>query len=567
MQWRSDPRAHVDAVEFEREFAAARAMSGRERGSARAKLARIVPTYAGDLLPDCYDEWIVPHRDRLHASALGALDLAIRLAEEQHDHAAALAHAEHLLRLDPLEERTYLRLMRLHALNGDHAAALRRLRDVRGDAAAGARRGAGRGDSRRTRAARATERYAVRAELGSPAAAQHERPADSARGAGAGVAATPAGLASGAAPRRRPGARSRERLDSARPVSARRCSTGPTRRASPWPERGRTRRRGGSRSRRSRGGCAADRCASRSARLDPLVAHGGGALDLRAPRGAAGPRAARAARRVLAAAAVLRGAGARGDGRGAGAGAAHRRPPVVRRRDARVAALPAPLRGRRAPARGRHHPRSTRSTRSTRSGASPRRCAGPTSSSRSRSRRSTRPRRRSSRPASPAGTSTRAPRSGSSRRRRAIRSSWWRPCAPGRARPPSGGRRAGQPDAAAEGSCGDHRSIEPALPRGARGGEPRGHDREGLLHRRPGGCQRPRRTERGARARRALATTHRPRRRRGRRRRDERETPGTSRTIVCARSPRRSRVPSSASGTTGGSPRRSSERARTTSTA
>ncbi len=125
MQWRGDPRARVDAVEFEREFAAARAMSGSDRGTARAKLAAIARTYAGDLLPDCYDEWIVPHRDRLHGAALGALDLAIRLAEEQHDHPAAVAHAEHLLRLDPLEERTYLRLMRLHALNGDHAAAQR----------------------------------------------------------------------------------------------------------------------------------------------------------------------------------------------------------------------------------------------------------------------------------------------------------------------------------------------------------------------------------------------------------------------------------------------------------
>ena len=79
MQWRG-ARAHVDAFEFEREFAAVRAMRGGERGSARARLARITPTYAGDLLPDCYDDWVAPHRDRLHACALGALDLAIVLA-------------------------------------------------------------------------------------------------------------------------------------------------------------------------------------------------------------------------------------------------------------------------------------------------------------------------------------------------------------------------------------------------------------------------------------------------------------------------------------------------------
>ncbi len=125
MQWRAASGAHVDALEFERDLAAARATSKSERSSARARLARVVAAYAGDLLPDCYDEWIVPHRERLHAGALSALDLAVRLSEEQNDPPAAVAHAEHLLRLDPLEERTYLRLMRLHALNGDRAAALR----------------------------------------------------------------------------------------------------------------------------------------------------------------------------------------------------------------------------------------------------------------------------------------------------------------------------------------------------------------------------------------------------------------------------------------------------------
>ncbi len=125
MQWRGDPRSRVDVVDFEREFTAARAMGSGERTAAREKLARVVRTYAGDLLPDCYDEWITPHRERLHAAALSALDLAVRLAEEQHDHPAAVVHAEHMLRLDPLEERAYLRLMRLHALDGDHAAARR----------------------------------------------------------------------------------------------------------------------------------------------------------------------------------------------------------------------------------------------------------------------------------------------------------------------------------------------------------------------------------------------------------------------------------------------------------
>ena len=49
----------------------------------------------------------------------------LRLLEEQRDYQAAIGNAQRLLRHDPLHEATYRRLIRLHALDGDRAGALR----------------------------------------------------------------------------------------------------------------------------------------------------------------------------------------------------------------------------------------------------------------------------------------------------------------------------------------------------------------------------------------------------------------------------------------------------------
>ena len=81
--------------------------------------------YRGDLLPSCYDEWILPERDRLRQAVLNALGQLIELQEQERDYQAAINSAQRLLRYDPLHETTYRHLMRLYALTGDRAAALR----------------------------------------------------------------------------------------------------------------------------------------------------------------------------------------------------------------------------------------------------------------------------------------------------------------------------------------------------------------------------------------------------------------------------------------------------------
>ncbi len=118
--WRPRIPTTLDLATFESGLSAAPASSVAQR----VGMARAVDAYAGDLLPDCYDEWIHPERERLRNAYAQALSELTLLAETERDYPAAIAYARRLLRHDPLHEASYRRLMRLLALTGDRAAAL-----------------------------------------------------------------------------------------------------------------------------------------------------------------------------------------------------------------------------------------------------------------------------------------------------------------------------------------------------------------------------------------------------------------------------------------------------------
>jgi DNA-binding SARP family transcriptional activator len=124
--WRADASFTLDVVEFE--TALALGSSAEQAGAAdtaRAALEHATALYQGDLLPDCYDEWVLPERERLQRLALDALEHLVEHLERHRDYAAAIDYARRLLRLDSLREATYLRLMGLHEARGDRAGALR----------------------------------------------------------------------------------------------------------------------------------------------------------------------------------------------------------------------------------------------------------------------------------------------------------------------------------------------------------------------------------------------------------------------------------------------------------
>ena len=148
----SSPQASwtLDVRDFEE--ALVQADRARDGSEARHALEAAVKLYRGDLLPSCYDEWILPERDRLRQAMLNALGRLIEQEEQERDYQAAINSAQRLLRYDPLHETTYRHLMRLYALTGDRAAALRRVGDgaiaADGDLALGAG-GVDRGDGQR----------------------------------------------------------------------------------------------------------------------------------------------------------------------------------------------------------------------------------------------------------------------------------------------------------------------------------------------------------------------------------------------------------------------------------
>jgi len=121
--WRSDAPFECDVVSFEE--ALSRADHASSSTAVREELEQAVSLYRGDLLPGSYDDWIAPERQRLRQAFTGALERLIRLLEDRRDYRAAIDHARRLVRHDPLREDSYRRLMRLQALIGDRAGALR----------------------------------------------------------------------------------------------------------------------------------------------------------------------------------------------------------------------------------------------------------------------------------------------------------------------------------------------------------------------------------------------------------------------------------------------------------
>ena len=126
LHWRDDAPCSLDVAEFERAVGRADVSSRQgDRGAQRVALATAVDLYRADLLPSCYDDWIMPERERLRQSFLRALAELVQLLEAQRDYGRAMRHAQSWVRHDPLAEDAYRALMQLCALTGDRAGALR----------------------------------------------------------------------------------------------------------------------------------------------------------------------------------------------------------------------------------------------------------------------------------------------------------------------------------------------------------------------------------------------------------------------------------------------------------
>src|SRR5215472_5941811 len=125
VHWHPVTPFRLDVAEFEQALTEAAAATQRNNHrTLQAALEQADSLYRGELLSGCYDEWVLPERDRLRQRHLQALEHLLRLFEGQGNVVAAIRSAQRLLGLDPLSEDLYRRLMRLFALNNDRASAL-----------------------------------------------------------------------------------------------------------------------------------------------------------------------------------------------------------------------------------------------------------------------------------------------------------------------------------------------------------------------------------------------------------------------------------------------------------
>src|SRR6266496_151291 len=125
VHWHPITPFHLDVAEFEQALTLADAVARRnDQHALQDALEQADSLYRGELLPGCYDEWILPERDRLRQRHLQVLEQLLRLFEVQGDNVTAIRYAQRLIGLDPLSEDLSRRLMRLFALNNDRASAL-----------------------------------------------------------------------------------------------------------------------------------------------------------------------------------------------------------------------------------------------------------------------------------------------------------------------------------------------------------------------------------------------------------------------------------------------------------
>ena len=124
VRWNDSAEAFIDVVEFER-FAGENAMQ-----------ERAVELYAGDLLENVYDDWVLTERERLRALYFSALDDLIDRFRAERNFAAAISYAKRVLSSDPWREDALRALIAIRYESGDTAGALseydrfaKRLRD------------------------------------------------------------------------------------------------------------------------------------------------------------------------------------------------------------------------------------------------------------------------------------------------------------------------------------------------------------------------------------------------------------------------------------------------------
>lgn len=128
-EWiRLNPEAELwlDVAALENAFQQVQKIPGHELDNQKAQILHdAVQVYQGPLLEGWYQDWCIYERERLQGVYLAMLDKLMGYCEVRRDFETGLLYGMRIMCYDRARERTHRRLMRLHYLNGDRAAALR----------------------------------------------------------------------------------------------------------------------------------------------------------------------------------------------------------------------------------------------------------------------------------------------------------------------------------------------------------------------------------------------------------------------------------------------------------
>lgn len=123
--WNPDATLQLDVAQFEEALKAAQAAQAKaDQNGFFELLQKITSLYTGPLLPDCYDDWLLAERQRMEKGYGWALEKLAQVLEERRDYQTAILIAQQLLFIDPLNEKTNRKLIRLYSLSGDQANAI-----------------------------------------------------------------------------------------------------------------------------------------------------------------------------------------------------------------------------------------------------------------------------------------------------------------------------------------------------------------------------------------------------------------------------------------------------------
>jgi DNA-binding SARP family transcriptional activator len=80
--------------------------------------------YTGELLEDCYGDWVLRERERLNLLYLNSLARLMRYHEHHDDYERSLICGQKILAVDPLREQVHRHIMRLYTKSGQRALAV-----------------------------------------------------------------------------------------------------------------------------------------------------------------------------------------------------------------------------------------------------------------------------------------------------------------------------------------------------------------------------------------------------------------------------------------------------------